>query len=376
MNHCFVLVVSAVIASAACDGRDDASLPPTTLLTGTSPNAVALTRCGNRGVALVAASGEARLDVIDLRSGDAASAVFAVGSNPWDVAVVDTVSGPRAVVSLYGTHELALVDPCAAPPAVLQTIGDDEPIVVNPATTADDGTVITSMTPRNAQAVAVADDVVWLAWTNIIEFVLGDQPMQTGPGLLSRFRLVDDLLVADGRTILPCENPAAINADSARIVVACTGRYKNSSTGFARASDGALVVVDANSLDLVAAVDLDASPVSLLVHGGDIIVGDALDGTVTRFDTELVQQQQTPTSTGIESVFALDVVDNVVVAAVYGASDILLVDPFGAAARQPVIAGTARGVVDLVHDDSDFFILMSISAQLLRRAHADVLVTP
>ena len=366
-----IVVVATMIAS--CDSPPPAT-PPTNIATGSVPNALALTTCGDRRVAVVAVSGGARVNVIDLDDGSADSHEFAVGSNPWDVVIADTAVGPRAIVSLYGTAAVALVDPCSAPPTQLHTIGDDVAMAVEPAVTNRAGDVVTSMLPANPQALAVAGDVVWLAWTNIIDLAVDDEPMRTGPGLLSRFRIDNDHFVDDGRVVLPCDNPAAIAVDDRRVVVSCTGRYGRSGDGHTRASDGAIVVVDPASLAVVDHVELEASPVSLRLHDGDIVVGDALDGTVRRFDAALLQQQSTGASADIESVFALDVVDGVVVAAGFGARDFVLVDPFGANRRVDIAPTRGRGIVDMVSDgdDGDIFLLMTLSSEIVRLPREEV----
>lgn len=339
---------------------------PTTMFTGAVPNAVVLVACDDRRVAVVAASIGARIDLIDTDTGVATSLLLPPGSNPWDVAVIAAIDGPRAIVSLYGDDALVLFDPCSTDPEVLQTSGRDTPIAVV------DDREIDEMLPRTPQAVAVGHDdqgaAIWLAWTNIIAVAHGHDPMRTGPGLLTRLRLVNDRLVDDGSVVLPCKNPAALavadQSDRGGVVVACSGVFKNGINGYERASRGAVVVVD-SALDIVAAVDVDAAPASIVFHGGEIVVGDALDGTVARFDAALVEQQRTVKADGIATVFALDVVDGILVAGHF--EDRLVADPFGTARSTSIVSGsTFRGIVDLAHDDDDVFALLSTSGELVR----------
>lgn len=388
MNHRFSALVAAVVlvfSDAGCDAGDVID-PFAPVATGSTPNAVTLTSCGNTRLAAVTASADARLNLLHVDIARSHSVVLPVGSNPWDVAILATDNGPRAVVSLFGNGGIALIDPCTdADVAVLQTITDDGAIALDPPVDDATGTPLTSMTPTTPQAVAFDDDLVYVAFSNIIAFAVGDDALRAGPGLLLTLRLVSDRLVVQRRDILPCENPAALAiAADGDVVVTCSGRYKNGGAGFERASDGAIVRIDAAHVEPISSVVLDASPASIVIaDDGSIVVGDALDGTVARFSADLVEQARTTPADGIDTVFALSLIDDgrnnrVLVAAHFDGK--MVVDPLGAPRTHTLHDGPPRGVIDVVddaeHDDGDVFVLLTLSAQLQRVARSDLLAAP
>ena len=381
MTRSLVLCASVLVVAAACAAPlapfDDAPLP-----TGTAPNDVALTVCDGARTALVAASADARLDVLAVdNDGDgdgdgdarAARAVFlGEGTNPWSVA---SSSGDRAVVTLFDAGAVALVDACggrALDVARADVVFDIDPIVlaspVDGDGDGDDETTVTRLRPRTPQGVVVAGDVAFVTFTNVLSYSLDDQPMQTGPGVVARFVVDGEHLAFDRAVVLPCENPQGIAAgDAGDVVVACTGRFVVDGGAHRRVSPGGLVRVGRDALDVRAFAALDASPGTPAVWQGDVVVGDVLDGRVLRFDEGLALVEATAPASGVESIFNVAVdAHGRLLAARFGSGEVL-VDPFGVAGvvrLQP--DGPTRGLIDVVADADDVFGLFSLSGELVR----------
>jgi hypothetical protein len=386
-----VTVVAAGTLTAACP--ETHALPPTVIPTGTTPNAATLVRCEDGSRVLVAASAEARLDVLDPTGDVAADSIFlGAGALPWDVAVLrhaddgDTASDAhsRAVVTLAGSHAVALVVPCGEP-RLLHTLSDDELFELSQPVTlrtpadvdgdGDDDRAVVQMTPRTPQAIfdrhdAANDDVV-VAFANLLEVSTGpDAPMLTGPALLETFHLADgddDRLVRDQRVILPvCENPGGLAVvDSHRVAVACAGRYRLSANGHEKASTGAVVVVDMTDQGgaVSEAFVAETTPGPVLLHHGELVVGDLLTGSLSRFSLDpLTVTTELPGAGGIDSAFSLLVTNDVVVAGWFDGR--LRFDPFGAARVVAAPPGPPRGLVDLVDDGQTLWGVMTLSAEL------------
>jgi hypothetical protein len=371
--------VSAVLpALLACGVDVTASSTATAVATGTAPNDVALTACAGRRTALVAASADARVDILDLGGTSGAQPPRAVflgeGTNPWSVA---PAADGRAVVTLFNAHAVALIDACGA--RALDRAAVDDVFAIDPVTVpspidADgDGTTETTITrlrPRAPQAAVVVDGAAFVTFTNVLAYSLDDAPMQAGPGMLARFVVDGDHLVVDRVVVLPCENPQGIAAGVADdVVVTCTGRFVIDAGAHRRVSPGALVRVGRAALDVRAHAVVDASPGTPAPIGADIVVGDVLDGRVMRYAADLTLVEQTPPADGVESVFVV-VVDDAgrPLAGRFGSGEVL-VDPFGAAALvrlQP--RGPTRGLIDVVVDGDDVFGLFSLSGELVRGA--------
>jgi hypothetical protein len=353
----------------APSATDDAALP-----TGTAPNDVALTTCGGARTALVAASADARLDVLGLDDGaaDARAVFLGAGSNPWSVA---PASSGRAVVTLFDAGAVALVDACggrALDVARADVVFDVAPITLSSSVDADgDGapeTTVTRLRPRTPQGVVVEGDVAFVTYTNVLAYSLDDQPMQTGPGVVARFEIDGDDLGFDRAALLPCENPQGIAADvDGDLVVACTGRFVVDGGAHRRVSSGGLVRVGRDALEVRASVELDASPGTPAAWHGDIVVGDVLDGRVLRFDRALAFVEATAPANGVESIFNVAVdAHGRLLAARFGSGEVLI-DPFGderVVRLQP--DGPTRGLIDVVADDDDVFGLFSLSGELVR----------
>jgi len=392
------LLVGA-LGLAACPAPSPSS--PAVLPTGTTPNAVTVVRCADGPRLLVAASAEARLDVLDPDGIAPPRSVFlGAGAAPWDVAVVrhadeapDDVDddASRAVVTLVGSHGVALVRPCGAP-ALLDTVVDEAPLALpdpvtlrQPDDVDGDGTddaVATAMTPRSPQAVVVVPGAVpevIVAFANILDVSTGtDAPMLTGPALLSRWRLAnagndgendgDARLVAVDRLVVSgCENPGGLAvAGQGTIAVACAGRFVLAESGHGKASDGAVVTVTVG--DVLAEAARQGGPTTpgpIVAHDGALVVGDLLDGAVRRLDpVDLAVVGERPGSGGIDSAFSLVVTgDDVLVAGWFDGR--LEHDPFGDPHAVEAPAGPPRGLVDLVDDGARLWGLLTLSAELV-----------
>ena len=387
-------LLTLVVGLVACPSQSPSA--PTVLPTGTTPNAVAVVRCAEGARLLVAASAEARLEVLDPAGSAPPRSVFlGAGASPWDVAVVRHAdadgaddSASRAVVTLAGSHGVALVRPCGTP-ALLDIVVDEVPLPLpapvtlrQPVDVDGDGTndpVVTAMTPRSPQAVVVVPgaipDVI-VAFANILDVSTGaDAPMLTGPGVLSRWRLTDDAedgaatrLTAVDRLVVPgCENPGGLAvAGPGQVAVACAGRFVLAAAGHGKASDGAIVAVTVG--DVLAAVARQAgamTPGPVVAHAGAIVMGDLLDGAVRRLDPgDLSVLAERSGSGAIDSAFSLVVTDDDVLVA--GWFDGRLEhDPFGAPSAVDAPAGPPRGLVDLVDDGERLWGLLTLSAELV-----------
>lgn len=360
-----LLVVFAMTAGAACPA------PPSPFdferfPTGTTPNSVALMTCNGVRTAVVAASAGARIDAIALDDngngnggGDAVGVALGAGTSPWTV--VPFRDG--ALVTLFGSHEVAFVDPCGG--AIFSRAGSAEDVDVDPvvvprsAIDADldgvDDPRIERMRPRHPEGLAVDDDGgIWVSFTNIIDVALGDDEMQAGPGVLARFVVDDDGVIAfvEQRT-LPCQNPQGVSVTGDRVVVSCSGRFRRSSDGarFERASDGGLVVFATADFSVVASATFALSFGTPVFEGEDIVVGSVLGGSVFRFARDLALVDDRAIGGLDESVFKTVLVDGKAAVTRFVNGDLVL-DPFGIGLvvpftdpRQP-----PRGLVDVVID--------------------------
>ncbi len=365
--RCLPCVLCVALSVVACVPE-----VPTSLLTGTAPNAVEHVVCEDGPRFVVAASGDARLDVIDPKTGSNASVFLGVGSSPWDIAVVNTERGPRALVTLSQARAVAVVDPCEG--TELSRTVDDELVEMAPVTLrqpADvdgDGvveTTVTRMVPRTPQAVAANGDDVVVVFANLLEFsTAADAPMLAGPGSVRRYRLVDDVLVPGAREVLPgCDNPGGVSLRGAGYVVSCAGRFVVSDVGHGKASDGAVFVVDD---DGVRALPVTETPGPVFAQGNTIITGDLLDGAVRSYD--VVEGARTAVRhvvvDDIQSAFALTFDDEELVVGWFDGR--VMRDPLGAEEDIVTAQSPLRGLVDLVRVDGELWGLMTLSAELTR----------
>jgi hypothetical protein len=392
-------LLTLAVGLVACPSPSPSA--PTVLPTGTTPNAVAVVRCADGVRLLVAASAEARLEVLDPAGRAPPRSVFlGAGASPWDVAVVrhadDAVTdvddaASRAVVTLAGSHGVALVRPCGTP-ALLDIVVDEVPLPLpdpvtlrQPDDVDGDGIndpVATAMTPRSPQSVVVVPGVIpdiIVAFANILDVsTAADAPMLTGPGVLSRWRLTDAAedgdaarLTAVDRLVVPgCENPGGLAVSGpGQVAVACAGRFVLAATGYGKASDGAIVVVTVG--DVLAEVARQAgsmTPGPVVVHAGALVTGDLLDGALRRLDAgDLSVVAERSGSGTIDSAFSLVVTDDDVLVAGWFDGR-LEYDPFGTPSAVAAPAGPPRGLVDLVDDGDRVWGLLTLSAELVALA--------
>ncbi len=385
MSARFLVVVVAGLSGCPTDAPVPA---PTRFDTGTIPNSVALSRCGDERVALVTASGGARLNTlfIDRPAQPASSGVaFPSGSAPWLVVASDGEhDGAQALVTLQGGDALAGVDPCGG---VLSTsLRPDVVVPVPPLTLrnaldadgdGDDETRVEAMLLRGPQGLAVVGERIFVTFTNIFEPAsTGAGDMTAGPGALAVFHVdVDGQLAFDSQQLLPCDNPQAVvaarfdAADTAAdaVVVSCTGRFAVVDGDIGRASDGGLVVVDATTLTVLHEARFAMSFGTPVVVDGAIVVGDVLDGVVRRFSAELVLLDEVRLGDGNESLFKVVVVDGLPAVTRFVAGDLVL-DPFGAQTSISFVDdGPPRGLLDVAIDDErrQAVGLLTLSAELV-----------
>lgn len=235
---------------------------------GTVPNDVAFAECEGEPVLLVPASGDARLDVFTLPCGALRGSVLfppegAAPANPWAVAVL----GERALVTLQGQGTVALVDVCdarlldRARPAQLLDL--DPPLSLTTPLDADgDGAAESSVSrllPRAPQAVLASGALAFVGYTNLLEPGLSAaQPPVLGPGLLARFAVEgDDLHAEPALATLPCANPQGLShGGDGTLWISCSGPLGPSAeAAVAALGDGALLRVDAASLEILEVVD-------------------------------------------------------------------------------------------------------------------------
>ena len=379
-------VVSLVLAGCPPPvGVDD---PLGVIATGTTPNAVTTSRCSGKRVALVTASGDARLDRLPLGTppvGDAivdpidrsSSLFLGVGSAPWDVVVVDdgAPTNRRAVVSLSGSNELVLVDQCAE--EILHRVRVETLIPVVPSIRLDtpsdvdgdgiDDVDVQQMLPNLPQGLAARGNDVYATFANILRFSLGGEPMLTGPAALVHIRVNQDRLDVVDLLTLPCRNAGAVAihpTDATLLAVSCAGRFQQVDGGNQRVGLGGLVVVNVvdDVLTIQNAVELEASPGPVIfdsqASSGDnfdaVVVGDLLDGRVSRYRLtgELVEETGS-SGASIESVFALErSPDGALWSGTF--SGFMQREPFGATSTFSIQQeGPLRGLVDFVFDDAD-----------------------
>ena len=330
--------------------------------TGTGPNSIAIVKCGVARVAVVTASAGARLDAIGLDGVRSAGLDFSFenGSNPWGIAPFKD----GVLVTLYNSHVVAFVDPCTG--VEFSRSGSLEPVDVAPAVIpraefdADlDGnpdSVIDAMIPHNPSGIAVdSTGGIWVAFSNIVDPAIGENDMQTGPGILARF------IVDNNKTIrfvdqhsLPCQNPTGVATFSGRVAVTCAGRFRSESGTFTRASAGGIILFSTIDFSLVASTDLDQSFGTPAFESDTIVVGSVLGGTIFRFSSELTLIEDRVIGGVDESLFKVVLVNGKSAVSRFVAGD-LVIDPFGLASTVPFSdpREPPRGLIDVAIDDTD-----------------------
>ena len=378
-----LVVVVVVVFMIGCADPPSAARPTATA-TGTTPNDLVLSSCEGERVALVTASGDARLDVLSLDEAPARAVFLDDGSQPW---MVDVVGPSRAVVSLFGSNEVALVSPCDQ--VVLSRVSAATVVDVSPPVTwrvaedvdgdGIDDVIVSRMVARSPQAVVVVGAEVFVTYSNLLALSVGGEPMLSGPGLLARFRLSPSAAQADELSFvdavrLPCENPGGMVGNGEHLVVGCSGRFLFDGGGTQRASAGGIVVVDVGTFAVTASITLaDFSAGTPALHGDTIVVGNLLGGELRRYDLSLALLDSVVLGDANESIFSVVNVlqsgsDADVGAALFLAGT-FVVSPFGAATTLQVAAeGPARGLIDVAIDDDDGSALglLTLSAELVR----------
>lgn len=259
---------------AACPPPQEDTCDPTfgdacrAFPTGTTPNDVAISTCDGRRVALVPASGDARLDVFDLAHGDLVASTFfppldgeggARFASPWSVAV--TPDGARAAVTLFGQDLVAWVDPCRG--EVLSTAGVDGAITPQP--------------------VVLLEGRVIVAFTNIRAFSIDGEPPVLDDGVVAAFHVGDDALVLDTAvTTTGLKNPQGLAAGAGDVVVSLSGALaRGPDGGQAAVTPGALLHLDGGTLATKSVIRAGThAPGTPALLGTQIVVGSLVDPEV------------------------------------------------------------------------------------------------
>lgn len=268
--------------------------------TGTLPNDVALARCGDARLAVVAATFDAALDAVSLDGTPApAGAYFPPepdrgGAEPFGVSAHP--SGDRAAVTLRGHHEVAWVDPCRAQVLArarpenafgeIMRVVLDEPITLrDPRDVDGDGfadEVVERMQLMAPQAVLVGEDRLYVAYTNLLEPALDTDPpapMLLGPAVAVVFSFENDELrtravrVYDGYL-----NPQALSfGPDGTVWLSLSGAFGIEDGRLVSASSGALLQLSAADLTLLRTIDVgDFAPATPAVVGDTVVVGSLL----------------------------------------------------------------------------------------------------
>lgn len=381
------MALALVPLLGACPAAPE--LGPPRVEVGASPNSVALARCGDDRVAVVAASAAARVDAIAVDGagdgfGDVVGAVgFAAGSSPWMV-VARPGHPAQVLVTLFGERAVAVVDVCAGVEVgrVVVDVAIDLDRALTPLVPIDadgDGATdatVTRMLVRAPQAVAVDDDgFAWVTFTNVIEPALPDHPMVAGPGVLVRVALSDagDALSVDAHQIVPCDNPQGLAVDGDDVWVTCTGQFQNQNGGLVRASPGGIVRVARSTFDVVTAASFDESFGTPVVFRGEppgvLGVGSVVgSGVFTLFDAGLNVVRDRAIAGDDESLFKAVVVDGELAVTRFINGDLIL-DPLGTAriVRFSPPGTLPRGLVDVVVDaDQTAVGVFTLSSELVR----------
>lgn len=264
--------------------------PP--LVTGTTPNDLAVALCGGIPVAFTPNSADGALAPTPLLPTNAGAPVLfpaddeGRGANPYHV-TLDT-SGARAAVSLFGQDAVTLVDPCQG--RVLDvaepSASDGGPLVIDVTPAMDvevpldadgDGeseTHIERMRLRAPQGVAFAGDRLLVSYTNVLQ--LGEHP-RYGPGVVVAFDVMGDELHPAGHVVLPFDNPQGLTLDEqGRPWVSCSGPLGPGQTAFEALSDGGLVRLAPDTLELERVIPFGRFAPGTPAFDGDFLVVGSL----------------------------------------------------------------------------------------------------
>jgi hypothetical protein len=280
--------------------------------TGSLPNDVALSRCGDEQVALVTASGDGQLLAHALPGGDVVAAAFFPvvderGASPWSVDAPP--SGGPAVVTLFGQDAVALVDPCNGRTFDVEKV---------------DG----QLTPQPV-VLSAAGDVAFVGFTNVIAFSLAGEPPELGPGAVGVFDVevagdngtlaLDELRVLDS-----CANPQGLAPHDGDVLVSCSGALAQGNDGGQEAvSDGVVLVSSREGAHRIDAARL--APGTPAVVGDCLVAGSLVDPvllTARLDDDALIVALELP-GPSVDAVFKVVRWDDDTVLAVQFSADLL-----------------------------------------------------
>ncbi len=291
---------------------------------GMTPNDLAIGRCGEALLAFVPASTDGALEPA-LLSGTRLPPALAFPvedgiRGPLPFAVALQADGELGAVTLFGQDSVALVDVCAG--AVLdhgRALADGaHPLVVDvspprelsaPLDADGDGdreSRVSRMSARHPEGVAFVDGRLLVTFTNLLET---GPPAVFGPGLVVAFDVEDGRLHSAGHTILPFQNPQAITLDDeGQPWVSCSGVLEQSDGRWRARSQGGLIRLDADSLEIVEVLALERfAPGTPAVTADWVIVGSVLEGSIAllpRGATALADGSVLETgASGVESLF-------------------------------------------------------------------------
>lgn len=319
------------------------------LSVGTTPNDLVVQTCEEKSFAFVVHSTDGTVAGFSIEGEPPPPAVsFPVsenqrGANPWSIAFDD--AGISAAVTLFGQNSVAWVTPCTGQiRSVTQAAQSDgsplwldisPPVKLDLALDVDgDGnteTDITRMLPRTPQGIVFADDRWLVTYTNLLQ--VGAKPVY-GPGLVVAFERDDGKLVPTGHRVLPCTNPQSITLDpGGNPWVSCTGVLGPGPDGFAALSDGHLLRLSAQTLDVEATISMGAfGPGTPAFYDSQIVVGSLVRPRVAVLHQDMVSIEsgnivQLDEPDRVESVFeTLPLTGGLVLVAEYGTDRLHVLD--------------------------------------------------
>lgn len=370
-----LLVVGAALSACPappeppCEGVQCGVGAP--LATGSLPNDVALTTCGDEQVALVTASGEGLVIAHALGARDVVGSSFFApvnerGASPW--AVDANAAGGPAVVTLFGQDAVALADPCTG------RVLDVEKV---------DGQV----TP---QPVVVTGERAFVGFTNVLAFSLDGEPPELGPGAVAVFDidLAGEALVFDELRVLDgCDNPQGLTAHDGDVLVSCSGALAQGDDGGQQAvSDGALLVSSRPGAHRIDAARL--APGTPAVAGRCVVAGSLVDPVLLSAaldDDALVVAAELP-GPSVDAVFEVVRWDDDTVLALQFSADVLhVVDVAPEDCALTIASSMAVGpggvafrgaqAIDVERSDDavDAVVLLGLSAEIVPLQLATVL---
>lgn len=242
---------------------DDAPGPASSIQTGAGPNAMVVIERHDQSLLAVAASLDSTVQFFSLPNLQPAGSVFFAPNrdkrspNPWALAA--SPDGNTLAVSLYDDHSVALIDvaqrkivatlmptPAASYPTALRFVGAD----------------------------------LFVLFTNRLAYAeLNGLPSRYNEGTLVRFRLEQGAARFTGSVVLPCQNPAALEAESAStLAIACQGNAFFDGAHHMQLKEGAaLIRVDTQSLNITSTIALSRfAPSQIVKHPDGLLMASAV----------------------------------------------------------------------------------------------------